>query len=115
MTTFMFLDAAGRRRSPATMPSFHRGRPPRNKGLQYPDDPPTIEEIVAVMRFSGDAPTGLRMRAQSLSCGERGCVSAKCSPWPKATSVVERGSILVRRGEGGKRREVGMDCGRGST
>jgi hypothetical protein len=26
------LDAAGRRRSPATLPEFHAGRPPRNKG-----------------------------------------------------------------------------------
>jgi len=26
---------AGRRRSPATMPGFHAGRPPRNKGLRY--------------------------------------------------------------------------------
>jgi hypothetical protein len=25
------LDTAGRRRSPATMPEFHAGRPPRNK------------------------------------------------------------------------------------
>jgi hypothetical protein len=30
------LDAAGHRRSPATMPGYHRGRPPRNKGEQYP-------------------------------------------------------------------------------
>ena len=28
----VLLDAAGRRRSPATMPGFHAGRPPRNKG-----------------------------------------------------------------------------------
>jgi hypothetical protein len=27
------LDAAGRRRSPATRPEFHAGRPPRNKGM----------------------------------------------------------------------------------
>jgi hypothetical protein len=33
------LDAAGHRRSPATMPGYHRGRPPRNKGEQYPADP----------------------------------------------------------------------------
>ena len=33
------LDAAGRRRSPATMPGFHAGRPPRNKGIRYPADP----------------------------------------------------------------------------
>src|SRR5215207_4358567 len=44
------LDAAGRRRSPATLPQFHAGRPPRNKGMRYPADPPTIEEIVTVMR-----------------------------------------------------------------
>jgi hypothetical protein len=46
----LLLDAAGRRRSPATMPGFHAGRPPRNKGLRYPADPPTVEEIVAVVR-----------------------------------------------------------------
>jgi hypothetical protein len=32
----LLLDRAGRRRSPATMPGFHAGRPPRNKGLRYP-------------------------------------------------------------------------------
>jgi hypothetical protein len=37
----VLLDAAGRRRSPATMPGFHVGRPPRNKGRRYPADPPT--------------------------------------------------------------------------
>jgi hypothetical protein len=29
------------------MPGYYRGRPPRNKGEQYPADPPTVEEIVA--------------------------------------------------------------------
>jgi hypothetical protein len=38
MTAPTLLDAAGRRRSPATMPGFHRGRPPRNKGRRYPAD-----------------------------------------------------------------------------
>ena len=28
----ILLDAAGRRRSPATLPGYHHGRPPRNKG-----------------------------------------------------------------------------------
>lgn len=37
----VLLDAAGHRRSPATMPGYHRGRPPRNKGEEYPADPPT--------------------------------------------------------------------------
>lgn len=30
----LLLDAAGRRRSPATLPEFHAGRPPRNKGMR---------------------------------------------------------------------------------
>jgi hypothetical protein len=59
----MLLDAAGHRRSPATMPGYHRGRPPRNKGEQYPADPPTVEEIVAVMRAIGDRAEGHRLRA----------------------------------------------------
>jgi len=52
----VLLDAAGRRRSPATMPGFHSGRPPRNKGRRYPADPPQVEEIVAVMRQAGTTP-----------------------------------------------------------
>jgi hypothetical protein len=31
----VLLDVAGHRRSPATMPGYHRGRPPRNKGEDY--------------------------------------------------------------------------------
>jgi hypothetical protein len=59
----VLLDAAGRRRSPATMPGFHTGRPPRNKGLRYPPDPPSVAEIIAVMRTAGDSAEGLRLRA----------------------------------------------------
>ena len=59
----VLLDAAGHRRSPATMPGYHRGRPPRNKGEQYPADPPTVEEIVAVMRTAGGDAHGERLRA----------------------------------------------------
>jgi hypothetical protein len=58
----VLVDAAGRRRSPATTPGFHAGRPPRNKGLRYPADPPTIEEIVAVMRAAADGTHGRRLR-----------------------------------------------------
>ena len=31
MTKPVVLDAAGRPRSPATLPGYHTGRPPRNK------------------------------------------------------------------------------------
>ena len=46
----LLLDAAGHRRSPATLPGYHQGRVPRNKWLRYLADPPTIEEVIAVMR-----------------------------------------------------------------
>jgi len=56
------LDSAGRRRSRATLPGFHAGRPPRNKRRRYPADPPTVGEIVAVMRTAGDRRHGRRLR-----------------------------------------------------
>ena len=56
------LDCAGRPRSPATTSSFHRGHSPKIKGLRYPPDPPTVEEIVAVMRAAGDSADGVRLR-----------------------------------------------------
>src|SRR5438093_3482211 len=63
MTAIVLQDAAGRRRSSATLPGYHAGRPPRNKGLRYPADPPSVEEIVAVMRQAGTLTQGLRVRA----------------------------------------------------
>ena len=56
------LGRAGRRRSPATTSSFHQGVPPRNKGLRYPPDPPTVDETIAVMRAAGNSPEGIRLR-----------------------------------------------------
>jgi hypothetical protein len=63
MSTLQLLDAAGRRRSLATLPGFHAARPPRNKGLRYPPDPPRVEEIVVVMRQAGESDHGMRLRA----------------------------------------------------
>src|SRR3954447_5882898 len=63
MTVLSVLDAAGRRRSPATLPGYHAGRPPRNKGMRYPADPPTAGEIVGVMGRVRDDRHGWRVRA----------------------------------------------------
>ena len=62
MDPVALLDAAGRRRSAATMHGHRRGQPPRNKGMRYPADPPTVAEIVLVMRHTGDRPHGRRLR-----------------------------------------------------
>lgn len=62
MPSTAMLDTCGRRPAPATLPSFHRGRPPPDKGQRYPADPPTVEEIVAVMHVAGDDPDAVRLR-----------------------------------------------------
>jgi integrase len=63
MSSLPLFDAAGRRRSPATLPGYHAGREPLNKGRTFPADPPTVDEIVAVMRKAGESRHGLRARA----------------------------------------------------
>jgi site-specific recombinase XerD len=103
------LDAAGHRRSPATMPGYHQGRPPRNKGQRYPADPPTVEEIVAVMRTVGDKPDGLRLRALIVLLWRAGLRIGEALALAETDLDRARGAVMVRHGKGGKRREVGMD------
>ncbi len=98
-----------RRRSPATMPGFHAGRPPRNKGHRYPVDPPTVQEIVAVMRAAGDARHGRRLRGLIVVLWRAGLRIHEALALAEADLDHRRGSLLVRRGKGGRRREVGMD------
>jgi hypothetical protein len=60
--SIVLRDAAGRRRSSATMPGYLAGRAPRNKAMQYPPAPPRAEEIVMVMRQAGHDRHGMRIR-----------------------------------------------------
>jgi integrase len=105
----LLLDAAGRRRLPATLPECHAGRPPRNKGMRYPADPPTIEEIVTVMRRAGDGVHGRRLRGLIVVLWRAGLRICEALALAEADLDARRGSLLVRRGKGGRRREVGMD------
>jgi hypothetical protein len=111
----LMLDAAGRRRSPATLPEFHAGRPPRNKGMRYPADPPTIEEIVTVMRSAGDGVHGRRLRGLIVVLWRAGMRICEALALAEADLDARRGSLLVRRGKGGRRREVGMDDWAGNS
>jgi hypothetical protein len=88
----LLLDAAGRRRSPATLPQFHAGRSPRSKGMRYPADPPTIEEIVTVMRSAGDGVHGRRLRGLIVVLWRagRGFARRSRSPRPTSTRVAVR-------------------------
>jgi site-specific recombinase XerD len=103
------VNAAGRRRSPVTLPGYLAGRPPRNKGLCYPPDPPTVEEIVAVMRQAGDGVQGARMRALIVLLWRAGLRINEALRLTEHDLEPGAGSVLVRHGKGGRRREVGMD------
>jgi site-specific recombinase XerD len=109
MTALSVLDAAGRRRSPATLPGYHAGRPPRNKGMRYPADPPTVDEIVAVMRRVRDDRHGWRVRAMIVVLWRAGLRVQEALALAEHDLDHRRGSLLVRNGKGGRRREVGMD------
>jgi site-specific recombinase XerC len=109
MTVPSVLDAAGRRRSPATLPGYHAGRPPRNKGIRYPADPPTVDEIVAVMRHTSGDRHGWRVRAMIIVLWRAGLRIQEALALAEHDLDHRRGSLLVRSGKGGRRREVGMD------
>ena len=106
----LLLDRAGRRRSPATMPGFHAGRSPGNKGCRYPADPPKVEEIIAVMRAAGDDAHGRRLRGLIVILWRAGLRIQEALALAEADLDQRRGALLVRRGKGGRRREVGMDA-----
>ena len=109
MESVPLLDCTGRRRSPATLSSFHVGRPPRNRGRRYPPDPPTVEEIIAVMRAAGDQPEGVRLRGVIVVLWRAGLRISEAHALAETDLDADRGAVMVRAGKGGRRREVGMD------
>jgi integrase len=96
------LDACGRRRSPATLPAFHLGRPPRNKGQRYPADPPTVEEIIAVMHAAGadSDRDAVRLRGLIIVLWRAGLRISEALALSESDLDLHRGAILVRRGKG---------------
>lgn len=102
-------NAAGRPSSPAIMAGHGRGTPSPMRGRRYPADPPRTEEIVAVMRAAGKRASGLRLRALIAVLWRAGLRINEALMMAEADLEPARGSLLVRHGKGGKRREVGMD------
>ena len=84
-------------------------RRPGNKGRRYPADPPRVEEIVAVMRQAGTDLYGRRLRGLIIVLWRAGLRISEALALTESDLEVTRGSVLVRRGKGGRRREVGMD------
>ena len=92
--SMVVVDAAGRRRSPATIPGHLTGRAPRNKGMQYPPDPPRAEEIALVMRQAGHDRHGLRLRALIAVLWRAGLRISEALALNETDVDAARGSLL---------------------
>src|SRR3954453_16650757 len=103
------LDSFGRRSSPAAVPGYRAGRRSRSKGRRYPPDPPRTEEIIRVMRCCGDGLHGDRARGLIVVLWRAGLRIQEALGLTELDLDARRGSVLVRRGKGGRGREVGMD------
>jgi integrase len=90
------VDVAGRPRSPATMPGFHAGRAPRDKGQRYPADPPTVDEIVAVMRQGTQARYGARLNGLIVVLWRAGLRIHEALCLMESDLDPRRGSILIK-------------------
>jgi site-specific recombinase XerD len=109
MTVSGVLDGLGagvrRRPCPATTPAARRA-------TRASATPPTIDEIVAVMRHTGEARHGRGLRAMIAVLWRAGLRVQGALALAEHDLDHRCGSVLVRSGKGGRRREVGMDeCG----
>ncbi len=77
--------------------------------MRYPPDPPTVEEIVAVMRATDDRPEGVRLRGIIVVLWRAGLRISEALALNETDLDPDRGSVLARHGKNDKRREVGMD------
>ena len=103
------VDVTGRLRSPAATPGHWAGCAPPNKGQRYPADPPTVEEIILVMRQAGPGPYADRTRGLIAILWRAGLRISEALALTESDLDPKTGSVLVRVGKGGKRRTVGMD------
>jgi site-specific recombinase XerD len=83
--------------------------------MRYQADPPTVEEIVAVMRHAADDRHGRRVRAMIVVLWRAGLRIQEALALSDDDLDERRGSLIVRNGKGGRRREVGVDEWAGSS
>ena len=96
--------------SPATLPGFHRGRVPANKGQKFPVEVLTPDEAKALIRAcSAASDTGIRNRAL-IAVMYRGGLRLGETLELRAKDIDQQvGTITVLHGKGDRRRTVGID------
>jgi integrase len=102
--------AVNARIRPATVPAAATSGTAR-----YPSDPPTVEEIVAAMRAAGDTTHGWRPRGLIVVLWRAGLRISEALALGEADLDSRRGSVLVRRGKGGRRARSAWTTGPGNS
>src|SRR5947209_18562682 len=93
------------RRHPVTGRDAHR----RTRDSVTRLIPPTVEEIILVMRQAGPGPYADRTRGLIAVLWRAGLRISEALALSETDLDPKTGSVLVRSGKGGKRRMVGMD------
>src|SRR5947208_9035590 len=100
---------SGRKLSPAAMKGFHRGRRPANAGKRYRIDLLTPGEVKALMDTCGGGRFGARNRALLAILYRAGLRVSEALALQPGDLDIQRGTLTVLNGKGGKRRIVGID------
>jgi hypothetical protein len=102
------VDITGRLRSPAATPGHWAGCAPPNKGQRYPADPPTVEEIILVMRQAGPGPYADRTRGLIAILWRRAADQRSAHSYRDRFGLEDRvGAGSLRQGR--EAQVVGMD------
>lgn len=110
----MELDARGYERSLATLPGYHAGRTPPNKGMRYPRRPPAVTDILALLAACPDTIYGHRLRALIVFLWRTGLRISEALALYKEDLVFPTpgrlGSVYVRQPKNGEPRTVGSNA-----
>ncbi|MGI8517898.1 MAG: tyrosine-type recombinase/integrase [Acidimicrobiia bacterium] len=99
-------------RPAVTMPGYHKGREPANKGKKYPAEILTPAELAALFQqISATTSIGIRNRALITVLYRAGLRHSEAlGLYPKDVDLAA-GAIAVLHGKGDRRRTVGIDPG----
>jgi site-specific recombinase XerD len=103
-------------RPPVTMPGYHKGRTPANKGKKYPAEILTPEEVSALFgQISAGSSMGLRNRALVTVLYRAGLRHSEALALFEKDVDLKAGTIAVLHGKGDRSRIVGIDPGAGQV
>jgi site-specific recombinase XerD len=99
-------------RPAVTMPGYHQGREPANKGKKYPAEILTPNEVAALFdQISSTTSIGLRNRALITVLYRAGLRHSEALALRPKDVNLENGTIAVLHGKGDRSRLVGIDPG----